>query len=169
MKKALSQCDELVAKHSTATEDKETYVNVINCYFNTKTKAWREEIDTFLNETCTLAWAMAVQQPPLKLEISGIGKTCDENIQRILPLRHLDYSKRMTVEYYLEPTLMQGDIVLEPGRVVALNSENNTTNNKQDDTVTVSPGSTVRSQLETTVSNPPAQQPQSKSKLCVIV
>ena len=71
---------------------------------------------------------MAIQTPPMRWEISGIGEKPDEKHQSVLPMSrhngkdmHID---RMIVTGYLEPTLIHGGKALVAGRVNVTMAQN---------------------------------------------
>ena len=74
----------------------------------------------FVNSTCSLAWQMTLQQPPMLWETNGVDAKTDENIQEIVPVRDMDIKKMEhgKVKYYLEPALVQGDNIFVKGRVL---------------------------------------------------
>ena len=86
----------------------------------------RQKLCSFSANVCSLAWEMTLQNPPMWWDIKGLGDPADESTQIILPSRDMDFTQleRMTVRYYLEPTLMQNDQVLQKGRVVLWRGEN---------------------------------------------
>ena len=90
------------------------------------TSAQKRKLFKFAGYVCSLAWEMTLQNPPMWWDIKGLGDPADESTQIILPSRDMDFTQleRMTVRYYLEPTLMQNDQVLQKGRVVLWCCEN---------------------------------------------
>ena len=62
---------------------------------------------------------MTLQEPPMTFETAGIGKKTDEDRQKVLPSRNIDYDRmdEMVVDFYLEPTVLQGDRIMQTGRV----------------------------------------------------
>ena len=73
----------------------------------------------FVESTCSLAWQMALQQPPMLWKTDGVDAKPDENIQEIVPARDMDTKKmeHWKVKYYLEPALVQGGKLFMKGRV----------------------------------------------------
>ena len=78
-----------------------------------------ENLNDFIDATCILTWAMTLQEPPMTFETAGIGKQTDEDRQKVLPSRNIDYDRmdEMVVDFYLEPTVLQGDKIMQTGRV----------------------------------------------------
>ena len=75
---------------------------------------------SFIESVCHLAWQMSIQQPPMVFRSSGIGEEANETWQRVLPSRDMDTSQQthLIVDYYLEPALIHGETVIEKGRVM---------------------------------------------------
>ena len=82
-------------------------------------------LSKFLRDVCHITWQMALQQPPMFLNSSGIDELVDEELQQVLPSRNMDWSRYETlvVDFYLEPSLMHGSAVLQKGRVVLRDPE----------------------------------------------
>ena len=78
------------------------------------------EIDNFVESVCKLSWQMVCQQPPMTFTTEGIGQPADEDTQKVIPGRDLDFSRmdRLVVERYIEPTLQHGIHIMEKGRVI---------------------------------------------------
>ena len=100
--------------------DRKSIDDRIHALLTDKNVPWRNKLDEFISDTCKLAWAMTIQQPPMTFETNGIECASNDNTQEVIPSRNIDFSRldEMVVHYYLEPTLMQGDKPLTKGRVV---------------------------------------------------
>ena len=74
----------------------------------------------FAESVCRLAWQMALQQPAMRWDVSGIGEKPDEDRQDVIPSNNKKErkNKEKCVIHYLEPTLVHGDQILAKGRVV---------------------------------------------------
>ena len=87
---------------------------------------WKAKLTTdkdmaiFAESVCRLAWQMALQQPAMSWDVSGMGKKPDEDRQDVLPSKDMEEreSDGNKVIHYLEPTLIHGDQILLKGRVV---------------------------------------------------
>ena len=78
------------------------------------------DIDDFVEAVCKLSWQMVWQQPPMTFTTEGVGQPANEDLQKVLPGRDTvwPFMGRQVVERYLEPTLKQGEDILEKGTVI---------------------------------------------------
>ena len=79
---------------------------------STESRYWKSYVD----DVFQLTWYMAIQRPPMTFITPGIGLPADDHVCKELPTAGMVLEDPV-VSYYLEPTLMHGDNVLEKGRV----------------------------------------------------
>ena len=80
----------------------------------------KPEIDHFVESVCKLCWQMVCQQPPMTFTTEGVGQPANEDIQKVIPGRNIDFSQMdlLVVKRYIEPTLQHGKHIMEKGRVI---------------------------------------------------
>ena len=94
----------------------DTDIIIIANQFNEVIESHSRDWESYVRDVHILAGYMAIQRPPMIFTTPGVGSLPDENMCRMLPSQGGD-SDDLIVSYYLEPTLMHGENVMEKGRV----------------------------------------------------
>ena len=97
-------------------EKEEQDIHEISNRFNEVIEPHSGDWGSYVADVHILAGYMAIQRPPMTFTTPGVGSAPDENMCRMLPSQGGD-SDDLIVSYYLEPTLMHGENVMEKGRV----------------------------------------------------